>query len=78
MILPGDKMLHEWIKCNESLPTKIAEVGLTWNGTTIEYETYYSEDGSWYRPYYVCGEWTHDVKADDITHWIPQPKPPKE
>lgn len=72
--------MSKWIKCSSRVPVDARDVtvyskengvvnGYYWSGM------HWGKDvtPSWF---ISCG--THEGKADDITHWMPLPEPPKE
>ncbi|HFR5723140.1 TPA: DUF551 domain-containing protein [Escherichia coli] len=61
-----------WISCSERMPKGYADVLVT-DGEHVEVK-WWDESGYW-------NSWTElnsDIFADEITHWMPLPKPPQE
>ncbi|EOJ5404665.1 DUF551 domain-containing protein [Escherichia coli] len=62
----------DWISCSERMPKGYADVLVT-DGEHVEVK-WWDESGYW-------DSWTElnsDIFADEITHWMPLPEPPKE
>ncbi|EMZ6682768.1 DUF551 domain-containing protein [Escherichia coli] len=61
-----------WISCSDRMPKGYADVLVT-DGEHVEVK-WWDESGYW-------NSWTElnsDIFADEITHWMPLPKPPQE
>lgn len=60
-----------WISVKDRLPQEEGEVLVALHGT-VHLAWYFSATKQWQTPSgTVCG-------TDDVTHWMPLPKPPKE
>ena len=70
-----------WIKCTDRMPPDMDPVIVTavWRGEKRVETDVYRESGFWKQDYdSMYGEDTNYYSDDEITHWMPMPKPAED
>ncbi len=64
----------EWIKCSERMPDETGDIIVVSDGIVMSGISYSRKKGF----YLQALEYDADEPVDDVTHWMPLPKPPSE
>ena len=73
--------MMDWIKCTDRMPPDMEPVIVTvvWRGEKRVETNVYHEDGCWKQDYdSMDGGGTDYYSDDEITHWMPMPKPAED
>ena len=72
---------NDWIKCTDRMPPDMEPVIVTvlWKGNKFVETEVYRSDGCWMKDYdSMDGGGTDYYSDDEITHWMPMPKPAED